>query len=312
MHNITRILFVTAILTIAFVIDSQLGLTGLMVAGIAMDLQSFTVTAPGAAPGTAMAAVTGDSLFLRNARAGTDILCLAMWTNGQVTNGRTRMLVPSGHDFVVNWTYRNIAGQPDNKVPYGFPLHFKPQDPLSLTQVGSAVAGDVETVHMLNWYEDLPGVEGNFINPAELRRRGINMLTVEDTTTATGASAYSGSRAINAAADQFKADTEYAIVGAHIGANCGSLCVQGVDFGNLRVGIPGLSGDANWTKDWFLMLSEMHGVPGIPVINSANRGGVFITNVTNENLTAVPFSLVLVQLAPRPVKTPETLTQVNA
>jgi len=268
--------------------------------GFALDLQSFTATAPGA--GAAMAAVTGglDSLSIRNARAGTDILTLAMWTNSQLL-GTTQMLVTSGHDFVRNWRYRNLALQPDNKIPFGFPLHFKPQDALTFTQVGSATAGDVETCHMLNWYEDLPGTEANLINAAELRRRGVQLLTIEDTTTAAAASTYGGARALNAAADLFKADTEYAILGAHLGANCGALAIAGVDLGNLHVGLPGLSQDANWMKDFFVILSEFHDVPAIPVISSANRAGTFITNVTNELLAAVPFSLVVCQLAPRPV-----------
>jgi hypothetical protein len=223
-----------------------------------------------------------------------------MWSNAQAV-GFTQMLVTSGHDFVRNFRYRNLALQPDNKVPFGFPLHFKPQDALTITQAGSATAGDVETVHMLNWYEDLPGVEANLINAAELRARGIQLLTVEDTTTAAAASTYAGPRNINQAADLFKADTEYAILGAVVGANCGALAIQGVDLGNLHVGLPGLSQDANWTKDWFLMLSEYHDVPAIPVISSANRATVVITNVTNELLTAVPFNLVLVQLSPRPI-----------
>ena len=263
-----------------------------------LDTQSFFVTAPGAG-GAAAAAFPLDSLSIRNARAGTDILCVAMWTRGQVTAGTTTMLVTSGHDFVRNFRYRNVVLQTDNKVPFGFPLHFKPQDALTINQVGSATAGDIETIHMLNWYEDLPGVEGNLVNMAEVRARGMQLLTVEDTTTATAGGAYSGSRAINAAADLFKADTEYAILGATIAVGCGALCVQGVDFGNLRVSIPGLSVDANWTKDWFVVLSEMHDIPCIPVFNSANRASVFVTNGTDENLAAVPFSLNLVQLAPR-------------
>jgi hypothetical protein len=266
--------------------------------GVALDLQSFTVTAPGAA-GAACAAVGGglDSLNIRNARMGTDILTLAMWTNAQAV-GFTQMLVTSGHDFVRNYRQRNLALDPANKIPRGFPLHFKPQDALTITQAGSAVALDQETVHMLNWYEDLPGVEGNFINVAELRRRGVQMLTVEDTTTATAAG-YSGARNINQAADLFKADTEYAIVGGVIGANCGALAVQGVDFGNLHVGMPGASTMADDMRDWFMMLSEFHDVPCIPVFSSANRASVVITNVTNELLIAVPFSLTLVQLSPR-------------
>jgi len=85
---------------------------------------------------------------------------------------------------------------------------------------------------------------------------------------------------------------------ATLGAVCGALTVRGVDTGNLRVGIPGLSGDANWTVNWFALLADWFGVPCIPVFNSANKAGIFSENMQDENLTAVPFSLNLVQLAP--------------
>ena len=265
--------------------------------GLALDLHSYTVVAPGAA-GTIMTAVSGDSLNMRNARAGTDILTLAMWTNAQGI-GFTQMLTTSGHDFVRNWRYRNVALSPANKVPWSLPLHFKPQDALVLTQAGSAVGGDVETVHMLTWYEDLPGVEANLINVAELRKRAVQLLTYEDSITPAASQTYSAARAINAAADLYKADTEYAILGASFGQVSGCLATQAVDFGNLRVGIPPMPLDGNMTKDFFLVLSEMHGVPCIPVFNSANRNGIFNTIVANELLQAVPFALNLVQLAPR-------------
>jgi len=277
--------------------------------GMALDLQSFLVTAPGAA-GAVAVAYTGDTLSVRNARAGSDILTLAMWTNAQAA-GFTQVLTTSGHDFVRNFRYRNLAYQPDNKVPLGMPLHFKPQDALVITQAGSPVALDVESVHMLNWYEDLPGVEGNLINMAELRKRAVQLLTVEDMLIPTITTTYSGQRAINAAADLFKADTEYAILGYVVGANAGCLGIQAVDFGNLRVGGPALSQDGNVTKDFFVMLSEFHGVPCIPVFNSANRAGIFNTVGSNELLSSVPFSLILCQLSPR-VGKPATLNVPSA
>lgn len=262
-----------------------------------LDTISFTVTVPGAAPGTAMAAVAGDSLQIRNGAKSSLIACLAMWTFGQVTNGTTQLVWPSGHDLVRGFRYRNIVQQPDNKIPWGAPLRFRAQDPLTITEVGSAVAGDVETAHMLMFYEDLPGVDAHMINMATLRKRGIANLTVEDTVTATVASTYSGPRALNAASDLLKADTEYAVLGGVTGALGGALTLRGVDTGNLRCSIPCLSGDSNWTSNFFGMLSEANDLPCIPVINSANRAGIFIELVQNENLVAVPFSLNLVQLS---------------
>jgi hypothetical protein len=263
-----------------------------------MDIVSFTVTAPGASPGTAMAAVAGDVGIVRNAVRNSLVAALAIWTNGQVTAGQTQILWPSC-DLVRGFRYQNGVLLPDNKVPEGYLPRFRPQDPLTVTEIGSAVAGDVETMSMLMWYENLPGVSGRNINLAELRRRGVNMITSQDSSTAAAASVYSGQRTWVQAADNLKADTDYALLGGVVGANTGGLFVRGVDSGNLRVGFPGLSQIANETSNWFIRLSEANDLPCIPVFNSANRGAVLIDQLTNENLTPVPFSLNWVELAPK-------------
>lgn len=260
-----------------------------------LDTISFTVTAPGAGP-TAMAAVTGDPAAVRNSDPTARVLLLAAWTKAQAV-GFTQLLFPAGHDLVRNIRYRNLANQCDNKLTFGFPQVMRPQDPLTLSQSGSAVAGDVELCHMLYWYESLPGVNAKMLTSAEVLSQGVELVTVEDTTTATAASVYSGARALNAASDLLKANTNYAVLGATLGAVCGALTIRGVDTGNLRASIPGLSGDAQWTNNWFAILADWFSLPCIPVINSANKAGIFIENVQDENLTAVPFNLNLVQLA---------------
>jgi hypothetical protein len=166
-----------------------------------------------------------------------------------------------------------------------------------VSQSGSAVAGDVELVCGMFHYEELPGVSGRLIDVAELQNRGVVAVTVEDTTTATVASTYSGPRALNAASDLLKANTDYAVLGATLGAVCAALTIRGVDSGNLRCPIPGYSQDANVTGSWFAQLSLDLGIPMIPVFNSANKAGIFIENLQDENLAAIPFSLNLVQLA---------------
>jgi hypothetical protein len=130
---------------------------------------------------------------------------------------------------------------------------------------------------------------------AFVRRRGVASLTVEDTVTATAASAYSGARALNQASDLLKADTDYAVMGAVVGIVGGALTLRGVDTGNLRAAVPCLL-DGNVTNNWFGMLSEANDMPLIPVINSANRAGIFTELVQDENLVAVPFSWNLVEL----------------
>lgn len=267
-----------------------------------LDIVSFTVTAP--STGAAMSIVSGDSAQIRNGSVRqkgdqiipTRILGLAAWTKAQAV-GVTQWVWPSGADQVRGNRYRNLVNSPYNvgQTPVGW--KFRPQDPITVTQIGSAVAGDVELAHMLVWYEDLPGVAGRLIDVDTLMKRGVQCVTVEDTTTAAAASTYGGARALNAAADLLLPDTDYAVLGAVVGVTCGALCIQGVDNGGLRFGIPGMaSPDPSQNANFFVSLAQMYGLPLIPVINRANSAGTFITNVQDENLTAVPFSLMLVQL----------------
>lgn len=268
-----------------------------------LDTITYVVTAPGAA-GTAMAAVAGDPNTIRNATPGSKVILLGMWTYAQLL-GVTQLVWPSGHDLVRGFRYRNLATQVTCKVPLGAPSRFRGQDPLSLTQIGSVTAGDVEIAQMLFWYEDLPGVDSHLIDMPTLNARGMNILTIEDTiTTAGGGVGYSGARAINAASDLLKANTEYAILGCQVGAACGGLSVRGVDFGGLRVSMPGDPNiDPSHAASFFVQLSEGFDIPCIPVFNSANRAGTFIEVVGNENNVAVPFCLYLMELSAEPQPT---------
>ena len=269
--------------------------------GFALELVSFFATAPGATP-VNMAAVPTDSTFIRNGSNGSDILTLAHWTNAQAA-GFTRLFSTTSHDIQRGVQTRNIALQPEIKTPK-FPLHWQPQDALIIAQTGSATGGDVETCHLLNFYVDLPGVEANLINVAELYRRGVQSLTTTAAAiTPTVSAAYTGLQTIIAEADLLKPDSEYAIVGGVAAANMGCIAIQGVDFGNLRVGFPALSQDSQSTKDFFFDLSFWSQLPTIPVFNSANRYSIYVSGVTNENLGVVPFHLNLVQLSPRAAKT---------
>ena len=263
-----------------------------------LDTVSFTVTAPGAT-GTLMTAVSGDPANVRNGTPGSRILGISMWTLAQGV-GFTQVLWPSGHDLVRNYRYRNAVSRPAPMVTQHFPAQFRAQDPITATQAGSVTAGDVELLSMLMFYEDLPGVSGRLITIETLRTRGVSIVTYEDSITPTAASIYSGGRTIGQAANTFKANTDYALLGAYVPVNTnnGALTVRGVDSGNLRVGIPPLVSTEQISQNWFAYLAEMLDLPLIPVFNSANFAGTFCELLSNENLTATPFNLVMAELAP--------------
>lgn len=259
-----------------------------------LDTVSFTATAPGAA-GAAAAVVAGDSAFVRSTQELISGLLIAAWTNAQAA-GFTQVVFPYGHDTSRNIRFRNLALAPANQVPRSAIQPMKSQDLISVTQAGSAVAGDVETVHLLMAYPNMDGPQTKYIGWEEFRARCEDIVTIEDTCTPTAASVYTGSRALNAVTTTLKANRNYAILGAQIGANCGALTIRGQDTGNLRASIPGFPGNPTQTVDWFVNLASWHQLPLIPVVNAANQANTFVEIVTNELLTAVPFSLNLALL----------------
>lgn len=281
-----------AVLALGVVIGALVGASSLCAA---MDTVTFSVTAA-AAGGAAMAVVAGDSAAIRNVPFGNLPQMLMHWVKSQ-TAGFYNWTHPSGHDQVRDFRGRHVAATVLPLSAPGWSEPMEPQEAISANLGAGAVAGDVELLTFLNYYPELPGINARLIDLAELDSRFVEYVTVEDTTTATVASTYSGSRALNAASDLLVANTDFAILGAHIGGICGALTVRGADTGNLRVGIPGATARPDLTARWFPFLCEETGLPLIPVINSANKAAVFIENITDENLVAVPFALVMARLS---------------
>lgn len=259
-----------------------------------LDIITGFVTAP--STGAVAAAVTGDSLTIRGVNPGSRVLCLAAWSKNQAV-GTTQLTRPFGHDTTRGLRWRNVVNVPYNKVFPGLPIVLQPQEPLTTTIVGSATAGDIDYASYLLWYENLPGVHSELLDVSQLRAQGVNLLTVEDTLTAT-ATGYSGAKLINATSDLLRPNTRYAVLGATVGIVCHAVTMQGSDFGNLRIAVPGAL-DAEYTNDWFVKLNMRSGLPTIPVFNSGSRAGITLHVVQDENNTAVPVSWLLAELAPK-------------
>lgn len=265
-------------------------------AGIALDVQSFTVIAPGAA-GTAMTPVVGDPANVKNATDGSKIQLVAGWCKAQLT-GSTVVSFPSGNDQTRNINWINAANIVTGKIPLGSMQPMRAQDLLSLTQIGSVTALDVELVCLQMWYEDLPGVSSQLITADALAARTVRLVTIRQTVTPTVASTYSGSIPLNTAPALLQGNTPYAVLGAEFNLTSGALCIRGPDTGNLRCAIPCMLSQGFWTGRYFVDLAEGFKLPMIPTFNSANLGATFAEVLSDENLGPVPFSMTLAQLTP--------------
>lgn len=247
----------------------------------ALELVTGRATAPGATF-TALTAATGNSFTVRAARDGTFVVLLQVWTDVQ-SAGTLRVRSPLLHDNVQGIRLDTVAGDVVPLLPWGLSQILTPQDPLTVELTGSATAGDVEQAALLVYYSDLPGSDANLRSWDEIVPRIRNIIPVENTLALGTTGDYSGEEAINAEFDQWRANREYALLGGFVDTECAAIRYRGADLGNYGTGFPGEPAIRFITKDWFLLLSQAYGLPLIPVFNSANRAGILIDGLQDEN-----------------------------
>lgn len=262
--------------------------------GKALEVITGFVTAPGAVQ-TVLTMATGNSATVRNASLQSQVGMLAHWATNNAA-GIWRIRSPKLHDNVQGIRERVTALNPVNFVPAGDWQRLVPQDNLTLDLSGSAVGGQIEQASLLLYYSDLPGANSRLIGPQELRQRTVNIWTTEVPIAPGAAGGYSGQVAINSTFDQFKANTDYALVGYYVNAQCCTVRFTSPDFANLGVGGPGDNVNRHITGRWFEYLSECLSLPMIPVFNAANKFGTLVDVAQNQAAAAVVVTAVLYEL----------------
>lgn len=253
-----------------------------------MHQESILCTATAAATtGAAAAAVTGDSLTTRNARNGSAIRATAIWGHLQ-TGGFIQYTTPSGHDQTRGFRAVIPATNPAMAM-LASPLNqvhaFQPQELISATIAGTAVAGDVDQMVFSMYYEDLPGIDaGRRMKTWEqVERRILRPLTIEATITGVAGPGYSGTELITAESNLLRAMTNYAVLGISTSLDCAAVGIVGPDTANQRCIVPGISTKPELTSQWFKLLSAAHGLPLIPIIHSGNKDSTNLFVAINEN-----------------------------
>jgi len=254
----------------------------------ALEIVSFRATAP--STGATFSALAGNSTTIRDsAHPGR---MLAAWQTRQAA-GYSRVTSPLLHDGTVGL---QMCGPIGLTVQTFQGQRLTPQDTLSVYGSGSATAGDMEFFSFLAFYPDLTGVSANLITATEFRKRFVSLHSFPNTLATTATGEYTGSELISAESDQLKANTRYALLGANIQVGCHALCWSGPDFGNLRVGMPGGTGQFR-ASEFFLMLAEATNLPCIPVISSANKALTYVDAVSDENGTDPVVTTMLARLS---------------
>lgn len=270
-----------------------------------MEVVSGGVTAPGAAF-TPWTVVPGNSLSVRSAPLDSKVWLIDAWAFSQVA-GVMRVRSPRLHDNVQGIRMRVPAANADSLYPNigddGFNQFLIPQDTLIVEQTGTAVGGQIETGNLLLYYENLPGISARLIDNPTLNKAGINIMGQEVTIVTGTTVAYTGQASItaNGTVDNFKANTDYALLGAMVDTRVSSVRIQGVDVGNLGIGIPGEPTQRHVYQNFFQRLANASGKATIPVFNSANRTGILVDVLGNQAAITTVITFFFVELQPNVV-----------
>lgn len=261
----------------------------------ALELLTGFVTAPSTTL-TGLTMASGNSLTIRSAPTEEDVRLLNIWNDNQ-TAGLLSVRSPRMHDNVNGIRLEALASTVAPLIPWQPSQRLVPQDTLVAQLSGSGTASDIETMCMLIYYSNLPGINASLITADELTQRFKALMATENTLALGTSGGYSGEEAVNAEQDQFKANTPYALVGYIVSAECAAVRWRGSDIGNLGVGGPGNESKPELTKDWFVKISAMSGLPLIPVFQSENINNVLIDGAQDENGTDVLVSSIFAELS---------------
>jgi hypothetical protein len=241
--------------------------------GRAIEVISGKVTGVGATL-TAWTVAPGDSLGIRSFDVAKKAWIVDMWALNDTAAGVLRIRSPRMHDNVQGIRQRILNNNTEPLLTGAgsstLLQRLYSQDLLIAEQSGSAA--NIDTGHIVILYDDLPGVAARLIDNNILQQNGVNRIGQEVTVTPGAASgAYGGAVAINSTNDNFKANTDYALLGATTDVRIGVIGVKGADVGNLRVPIPAEPSQRHICTNYFQRLTDAIGQPMIPVFNSFSQ-----------------------------------------
>lgn len=267
-----------------------------------LEVVAGQATAPGATL-TALTMNATNSSTVRMAPLNAPVALLSFWGRSNAA-GIGRIRSPRLHDNVQGIRFRIPATDPTYLQPMQPWQRLIPQDTLTLEISGSSTGGQLEQMAMLIYYTDLPGVSARLIGLDELMKRAMNLWTTEIAVTPGVAGGYSGQVAINSTFDNFKANTDYALLGYEVDAPCTVVRFTSPDFGQLGLGGPGMMsnsaggfGGRHVTAEWFIRLTRYFGIPLVPVFSSANKFGTLVDIMQNQAGAAVNITAMLMELA---------------
>ena len=241
---------------------------------------------------------TGDSATIRNFPQPGNAKLIAAMYDDVTAPAVWRVRSPLLHDNVRGIQFwPGIAGAQELLLPTRYTQSLKAQDTLTFEFTTAATTGKALGALSV-YYSSLPGASARLHLPGDIGGliKNIKPLVVTIPSGANTAGQWYDAL-WTLTENLLHANTDYAVLGFTVDAAVAAIAVKGIDTGNLRVAGPGTLSN-HLTIDWFVRLSEHTGMPCIPVVNSANAGGAYVSIISSAaTAAACDVTLILAELS---------------
>ena len=265
---------------------------------LAIDTILGKRTAGGGGADTDYNAITvapGDSLTVRNFNPQTPAWLYNLTFQYSTAGAKARVRSPLFHDNVQG--IRMIPGETLTRfsIPKETGQMLRPQDNMT-AECWSNAASEVVALALHMWYQDLPGAAARLKMWGDISGIIRNIKPLLVAAPEAGTTGQWQDTVITTTEDLLKANTDYAVLGFITDTLETAIAIKGPDTANLRVGAPGDIRTDELSR-YFADLSDKHGIPMIPIINSANKNATYVS-IGGRTTGGTPnVSLVLAELA---------------
>lgn len=265
---------------------------------LAMDTILGKRTAGGGGADTDYTAITvapGDSTTVRNFNAQTIAFLHNITFQYSTAGARYRLRSPLFHDNVQG--IRALPGETLTRMAIAKETGqmLRPQDNMA-AEAWSNAASEVVSMALHMWYQDLPGASARLKHWGDIAGLIRNLKNVDVVTAEAGTTGQWNDVAITATEDLLKANTDYAVLGFITDTLETAIGLKGPDTSNLRICAPG-DIRTDELANYFVDISQRHGLPMIPIINAANKNATYACIGGRTTGTNVNVQLVLAELA---------------
>lgn len=240
---------------------------------------------------------TGDTGTVRNFPQPGHARLLAAYYDDVTTALPCRIRSALLHDNVDGIQFDPGSSALTMLLPRSILQYLQPQDLLTFELSTAAATGKALLAAGI-YYDQLPGTMARLYSRGDIQG---NVDNIKPLRVAIGSGANTAGQwldtVLTTTENLLHANTDYAVLGISFTQAVAAVGIKGADTGNLRICATGGVNNPQG-PEYFVRLSEETGLPTIPVFNSANAGGTFVSLISSAATAAAGVvSVILAELS---------------